>query len=106
MVTEVTHSVEEFGGHINATTVGQFRHASLDDRLQRSVAPDGPSLAEQFAGIVYFSEMTAERHDDRRPTSYRAPGTASGIEPVGSARGRRASARPWRLPAISRNARN
>lgn len=80
---------EEFSGHIPP--------ASLDDRPKSPDAvPDAPSLAEQFAGIVYFSEMT-DSQDDRRSTRHRNVGRKPGAESARSVRGRRAPARPWRL---------
>jgi hypothetical protein len=96
MDTEVT--AEEFSGHDNAAAIG--RPKSPD------AVPDAPSLTEQFAGIVYFSEMTASSQDDRRPTHHRNVGRMSGAESARSTRNRRTPTRPWRLPAVDRNPKN
>lgn len=96
MDTEVT--AEEFSGHDNAAAIG--RPKSPD------AVPDAPSLTEQFAGIVYFSEMTASSQDDRRPTHHRNVGRMSGAESARSTRGRRTPTRPWRLPVVDRSPKN
>jgi hypothetical protein len=102
MDTEVT--AEEFSGHDNAAPIDQILPASLEGRPKSPDAvSDAPSLIEQFAGIVYFSEMTANSQDDRRPTHHRNVGRMSGAESARSTRGRRAPTRPWRLPAVDRN---
>ena len=83
---------------------GNVLPPSLDGRPEGGdTVPDAPSLAEQFAGIVYFSEMAADSRDDRRPTRRRNVGRMSGGESARSARGRRIPTRPWRLPAVDRN---
>lgn len=94
---------EEFDGHHNAAAIGQVLHASPDDHPKSPDAiPDAPTLAEQFAGIVYFSEMTADNQGDRRSTYHRNAGGTPGAESVRYTRGRRTSTRPWRLPAGNR----
>lgn len=105
MDTEVT--AEEFSGHDNTAAIEQILPASLDGRPKsRGAVPDAPSLTEQFAGIVYFSEMTANSQDDRRSTHHRNVGMMSGAESARSTRSRRTPTRPWRLPAVERNPRS
>lgn len=105
MDTDVT--AEEFSAHDNAASIEQILPASLKGRPKSPDAvPDAPSLTEQFAGIVYFSEMTANSQDDRRPTHHRNGGRVSGAESARSTRGRRTPTRPWRLPAVDRNPKN
>ena len=66
-------------------------------------AADATQLAEQFAGIAYFSDMAADH--PRRPRSpYRnATASAAGAGHARSVRGRRVPTRPWRLPAGDRS---
>ncbi|MFI5626176.1 hypothetical protein ACIA03_22135 [Nocardioides sp. NPDC051685] len=86
---------EEFGGSHDAAAIEQILHASIDDHAKGSDATaDAVSLADRFAGTVYFAEKVA----DCRP--------ASGAASIRSNRGRRTSARPWRLPASNRNPKN
>lgn len=102
MDTEIT--AEEFSGHDNTASIEQILPASLDGRPKSpDAASDAPSLTEQFAGIVYFSEMTANSQDDRRSTRHRNVGRMSGAESARSTRGRRIPTRPWRLPVVDRN---
>lgn len=84
---------EEFRDHHDAAAIEEILHASIDDHAESSsdACPDQPSLAEQFAGIVYFSEKVADSHADRRSASHR---------------GHRSPARPWRLPAANRKPKN
>ncbi|WP_328527507.1 hypothetical protein OG984_17220 [Nocardioides sp. NBC_00368] len=112
MDTEVTrttaHPGEEFRGSYDAAAIEQILHASLDEQAKSSAADtDEPSLAEQFAGIVYFSEMAAGTQRDPRPAYGRANRAArNGTDTARSARGRRAPVPPWRLPAVTRNAKS
>lgn len=106
MDTEVT--AEEFSGHDNAAAIEQILPASLEGRpTSPDAVPDAPSITEQFAGIVYFSEMTANSQDGRRSTHHRNVGRMSGAESARSTRGRRTPTRPpWRLPSVDRNPKN
>lgn len=83
-------------------TLGQQSAPSSVTVRSEEVGGHAPSLAERFAGIVYFSDMAADSQVERRSTRHRTGGGVSGAEPVRSARGRRAPARPWRLPAVNR----
>lgn len=96
--------VEEFSGHDNAAAFGHILHASLDDHAESSDANTyAPLLAEQFASIVYFSEMAVDGHGGRPSTHHGTAGSFPGAEPVCSTRGGRTSTRPWRIPAVNRN---
>lgn len=98
---------DEFSGRNDAAAIEQILHDSLDAQAKSSNAiTDAPSLAERFAGIVYFSEMAADSQRDRRSGHRRATGVVSGAEPAGSPRGRRSPTRPWRLPASERNSKS
>ncbi|NGN92841.1 hypothetical protein G5C66_08855 [Nocardioides sp. KC13] len=78
-------TAEEFSGHDSAA-IEQILRDSLDARAKSpNATTDAPSLAEQFAGIVYFSEMAADTQRDRRSSNHR------------TTRGRRPSTRPWRI---------
>lgn len=112
MDTEVTRDdqmaanrpAEEFCGHDNAAAIEQILHDSIDGHAKSSdAATAAASLADRFAGTVYFAEKVAGSRSDRRSTFYRPAGDASGAEPVRSTRGHRTPARPWRLPAANRN---
>lgn len=105
MDTEVT--ADEFSGQDNAAAIEQILPASLEGRpASPDAVSEAPSLTEQFAGIVYFSEMAANSQDDRRSTHRRNVGRMSGAESARSTRGRRTPTRPWRLPAVDRNPKN
>ena len=84
---------DEFSGRYGAAAFEQILQASIDDDAKSSDDTiDAASLADRFAGTVYFAEKVA----DSRPSSSAAP--------VRSKRGDRTPARPWRLPATTRNA--
>lgn len=86
--SRIDRPADEFG----ATAFEQILQASIDDDAKSSDATiDVASLADRFAGTVYFAEKVA----DSRPSSSAAP--------VRSKRGHRSPARPWRLPSASRN---
>ncbi|EGD40277.1 hypothetical protein ACWZJV_05990 [Nocardioides sp. WG-D5] len=94
----------ELGGHYSPALFEQTLKDSLDDAGKNALpAADAALLTEQFAGIVYFSDMAADR--PRRPQSpYRnAAAGAPGGEHSCSTRGRRVPTRPWRLPAGERS---
>lgn len=88
----IARPADEFSGSFRAAAFEQILQASIDDDAKNSDATiDVASLADRFAGTVYFAEKVA----DSRPSSSAAP--------VRSKRGHRSPARPWRLPAASRN---
>lgn len=96
-------SAEESGGCYSAAIIEQMLHTSIDDSAKSSdTTESAPSLAEGFAGIVYFSDMAADSQGERRSPRHRPGAGVSGVESVRSARGRRTPARPWRLPAVNR----